>query len=303
MSRQLPRPSASRPHEPVEFEADPNVMVTSEGMRVVSLQQVLNGIEVWAMAPKVWLFEDGTVDRVIGDTVSAPANLPVKPTVPAEVALRVAAAKAAEPRTLRGVFGDDELPRLDVSDSFTRLSYQARNDQPMTFGKGPFEEAIPARLVYLYMGDDARLTWMFTLSREKLAAQYQAFVEADDRTENPNEPQILYFYDTVRHAVAGRVFQRNPAESTFDTVPFPLPHGRLSDRASHGVARRIPAALGRDAPREGVDRGQQRTRPQRLDPAPRRGPRRRRGQRRLRPGAGQPRAIRHQHLLLLQFRP
>lgn len=209
--------------EPVEFEADPNVMVTSEGMRVVSLQQVLNGIEVWAMAPKVWLFEDGTVDRVIGDTVSAPANLPVKPTVPAEVALRVAAAKAAEPRTLRGVFGDDELPRLDVSDSFTRLSYQARNDQPMTFGKGPFEEAIPARLVYLYMGDDARLTWMFTLSREKLAAQYQAFVEADDRTENPNEPQILYFYDTVRHAVAGRVFQRNPAESTFDTVPFPLP--------------------------------------------------------------------------------
>ncbi|MGW3013732.1 M36 family metallopeptidase [Streptomyces sp. NPDC001219] len=209
--------------EPVEFEADPNVTTTSEGMRVVSLQQVLNGIEVWAMAPKVWLFEDGTVDRVVGDTVSAPASLPTRPTVPAEVALRVAAAKAAEPVTLRGVFGDDELPRLDVSEGFSRLSHQARNDQPMTFSKGPFEEAVPARLVYLYMGDDARLTWMFTLSREKLAAQYHAFVEADERTANPDEPEILYFYDTVRHAVAGRVFQRNPAESTFDTVPFPLP--------------------------------------------------------------------------------
>ncbi|MCX4637496.1 hypothetical protein HEP86_04020 [Streptomyces sp. RPA4-5] len=226
--------------EPAEFEADPNVMTTSEGLRVVSLQQVLNGIEVWAMAPKVWLYEDGTVDRVIGDTVSAPANLPSRPTVPAEVALRVAAAKAAEPTTLRGVFGDDELPRLDISAGFERLSHQARNDQPMTFGKGPFEEAIPARLVYLYMGDDARLTWMFTFSREKLAAQYHAFVEADDRTQNPDEPEILYFYDTVRHAVAGRVFQRNPAESTFDTVPFPLPTDGYPTAVPSGLPAGFP---------------------------------------------------------------
>ncbi|MCF3143928.1 M36 family metallopeptidase [Streptomyces platensis] len=226
--------------EPAEFEADPNVMTTSEGLRVVSLQQVLNGIEVWAMAPKVWLYEDGTVDRVIGDTVSAPANLPSRPTVPAEVALRVAAAKAAEPTTLRGVFGDDELPRLDISAGFERLSHQARNDQPMTFGKGPFEEAVPARLVYLYMGDDARLTWMFTFSREKLAAQYHAFVEADERTRNPDEPEILYFYDTVRHAVAGRVFQRNPAESTFDTVPFPLPTDGYPTAVPSGLPAGFP---------------------------------------------------------------
>ncbi|MGY5134928.1 M36 family metallopeptidase, partial [Streptomyces nigrescens] len=226
--------------EPVEFEADPNVMTTSEGLRVVSLQQVLNGIEVWAMAPKVWMFEDGTVDRVIGDTVSAPATLPARPVVPAEVALRVAAAKAAEPTTLRGVFGDDELPRLDISDGFERLSHQARNDQPMTFSKGPFEEAVPARLVYLYMGEDARLTWMFTFSREKLAAQYHAFVEADDRTANPDEPEILYFYDTVRHAVAGRVFQRNPAESTFDTVPFPVPANGYPTVVSAGLPTGFP---------------------------------------------------------------
>ncbi|MFF4695263.1 M36 family metallopeptidase [Streptomyces chattanoogensis] len=230
------------PGEPVEFEADPNVTTTSEGMRVVSLQQVLNGIEVWAMAPKVWLHADGTVDRVVGDTVSTPENLPVKPTVPAEVALRVAAAKAAEPRTLRGAFGDDELPRLDISQGFERLSAQTRNDEPMTFSQGPFEEAVPARLVYLYMGDDARLTWKFTFSRENLAAQYTAFVEADDRTENLDEPEILYFFDGVSHAVAGRVFERNPAESTFDTVPFPLPTSSYPTLVPPGMPAGFPMA-------------------------------------------------------------
>ena len=47
------------PGEPVEFEADPTVMRTSGGQRVVSLQQTLNGIEVWGMAPKVWLDDAG----------------------------------------------------------------------------------------------------------------------------------------------------------------------------------------------------------------------------------------------------
>lgn len=211
------------PEEPVEFEADPAVTTTSEGMRVVSLRQTLNGIEVWAMSPKVWLHEGGRVDRIVGQTASVPADTAAKPAVLAETALRVAAAKAAEPRTLEGPFGTDELPPLDLSEGFERLSHQPRNDQPMTFSKGPFEEPVPARLVYLNMGDHVRLTWLFVFSRENLAAQYQALVEADDRTADISAPEILYFYDTTDHAVAGHVFRQNPGESTFDEVPFPLP--------------------------------------------------------------------------------
>lgn len=209
--------------EPVEFEADPTVTRTSEGMRVVSLQQLLNGIEVWAMQPKVWLHTDGTVDRVVGDTVSVPADLSVKPSVPAEAALRVAAAQAAGPVTVRGLFGEDELPGLDISGGFERLSAQPRTDQPTTFTKGGFEEVIPARLVYLYMGGDVRLTWFFTLTRPNFTAQYHAFVEADARTADPDAPEILYFYDTSNHVVGGLVFRENPADSPLDQVPFPLP--------------------------------------------------------------------------------
>ncbi|MFF3334006.1 M36 family metallopeptidase [Streptomyces sp. NPDC002888] len=211
--------------EPAEFVADPKVTATSGGMRVVSLQQTLNGIEVWGMAPKVWLREDGTVDRVVGDTASVSADIPTMPRVPAETALAVAAAKAAEPLTVEGPFGADELPALDVPAAFTRLTYQARNDQPMTFEQGPFDEAIPGRLVYFNMGPVVRLAWAFKFSRAHLAVQYQALVEADEPTAGGAAPAILYFQNLTSH-VSGRVFRRNPAESGFDEVPFPLP---LSD--------------------------------------------------------------------------
>ncbi|WP_166028321.1 M36 family metallopeptidase [Streptomyces chilikensis] len=209
--------------EPAEFDADPNVPVTHGGMRVVSLQQTLSGIEVWGMAPKVWLREDGTVDRVVGDTASLPAHVSAAPEVTAEAALTAAVAKAAEPVTLETPFGSDELPALEVPDALPRLTFQPRNDQPMTFAKGPFDEEIPCRLVYLYMGDDVRLTWSFTLSRNNMAVQYGALVEADGKTADKTAPQILHFQDLTDHAVAGKVFRRNPAESTFDKVPFPLP--------------------------------------------------------------------------------
>ncbi|MET7622651.1 M36 family metallopeptidase [Streptomyces sp. NPDC005408] len=228
--------------DPIEFTADPTVTRTSEGMRVVSLRQMLNGIEVWSMSPKVWMHEDGTVDRVVGDTVSVPANLPVKPAVPAEVALRVAAAKAAEPVTLKGPFGTDQLPQFEIPENFERLSFHPSNDQPMTFAKGPFEEAIPARLVYLYMGGDVRLTWFFTLSRKNFTAQYHAFVEADDRTADLDAPEILYLYDASSRVVGGLVFKDDPIESPFGQVPFPLPADAYPAEASIELPADFPTA-------------------------------------------------------------
>ncbi|WP_405009210.1 M36 family metallopeptidase [Kitasatospora sp. NBC_01539] len=227
--------------EPVEFVADPAVAATSEGLRVVSLQQTSNGIDVWGMAPKVWLRGDRTVERLVGDTVSLPPDLPVRPTVPAETALRVAAAKAAEPRTLSGPFGTSELPRLDVSGGFRRLAAQDGNDQPMTFSQGPFDEAVSTRLMYLYMGGDVRLCWRFVLSRDNWTTQYQALVEADDRTGDPEDPEILYFQDRAHRVLAGRVFRRNPAESTFDLAPFPLPAADYPDVETGGSTAGFPS--------------------------------------------------------------
>jgi extracellular elastinolytic metalloproteinase len=210
--------------EPAEFEADPTVTKTSAGTRVVSLQQMLNGIEVWGMAPKVLMHEGGAVDRVVGDTASVPAILTGQPVVSSDVAVRVAAEEAARSRILHGNFGDDELPTLDISnDTYERLSFQPRNDQPTTFSRGAFDEEIPARLVYLYMGGDVRLVWLLTFSRENLAVQYDAFIEADDQTKDPAAPEILYFYDSASRAISGNIFRHNPDEGGIEEVPFPLP--------------------------------------------------------------------------------
>ncbi|MEU6811158.1 M36 family metallopeptidase [Streptomyces sp. NPDC046831] len=209
--------------EPAEFEADPKVTATSGGMRVVSLQQTLNGIEVWGMAPKVWLREDGTVDRVVGDTASVPGNVPTMPAVPVETALAAGAARAAMPVTLKGPFGSDQLPALDISAGFRRLSSQARNDLPMTFEAGAFDEAIPGRLVYFYMGDDVRLAWSFRFSRAKGAVQYHALVEADEETADTAAPQVLYLQDVTNRVVGGLVFRQNPVETGFALASFPLP--------------------------------------------------------------------------------
>ncbi|MFI1030376.1 M36 family metallopeptidase [Streptomyces sp. NPDC020951] len=209
--------------EPVEFEADPKVTTTSGGMHVVSLQQTLNGIDVWGMAPKVWLHEDGTVDRVVGDTASVPSNVPTMPAVPVETALAAGAAKAAEPIRIEGPFGTDELPALDISEGFGRLSSQARNDQPMTFEAGAFDAAIPGRLVYFYMGDDVRLAWSFRFSRANGAVQYHALVEADARTADAAAPQVLYLQDLTNHVVGGLVVRQNPAETEPALASFPLP--------------------------------------------------------------------------------
>ncbi|MFJ7045131.1 M36 family metallopeptidase [Streptomyces sp. NPDC101112] len=227
--------------EPAEFEADPKVTSTSGGIRVVSLQQTLNGIDVWGMAPKVWLSEDGTVDRVVGDTASVPGNVPTMPTVPVETALAAGAAKAAEPVTIDGLFGTDELPALDVSEGFRRLSSQARNDQPMTFDKGAFDEVIPARLVYFYMGDDVRLAWSLKFSRANGAVQYHALVEADEKTVDVAAPQVLYLQDLTSHVVGGLVVRQNPASTEPALASFPLP---LTDYPVERPATPLPGFPG-----------------------------------------------------------
>ena len=225
----------------MEFEADPTVTRTSAGTRVVSLQQTFNGIEVWGMAPKVWLDETGTVDRLVGDTVSVPADSALRPAVAVGTALRVAAAEAARARTLRTGFGDDELPELDITgDEYALLSAQPRNDRAATFAKGSFEEDIPARLVYLYTGPSVRLTWMFTFSREHLLAQYRAFVEADEQTADPAAPEILYFYETSCRMISARVFRHNPNEGVMEQVPFPLPAAAYPVEAPGGLPAGFP---------------------------------------------------------------
>ncbi|MFQ0833598.1 M36 family metallopeptidase [Citrobacter gillenii] len=212
------------PGFPAEFEADPMVTMTSEGMRVVSLQQTLNGIEVWGMEPKVWFKSDGAIDRVSGNTVSLTPSLPRIASVAPEVALGVAAAEAAKPRTKVDILGQEfSLPALDVSQwNPIRTGQDTRASKTTAFDNGPFEDIAAATLCYFYMGDHARLAWRFIIAREFHAAQFLIFVEADVKTNDLSAPEILYVRDMNSSAIAGKVFKHNPNEGPFIMVDFPL---------------------------------------------------------------------------------
>lgn len=212
------------PGIPIEFEGDSKVTTTSSNVRVVSLQQTLNGIEVWGMEPKVWFKPDGTIDRITGDTVSLNPKLPTKPTVAPAVALRVGAEEAAKARTKIDALGETfEIPSLDIAQWVPIQAEQDRRASKITiFDNGPFEDISTASLAYLYMGDHTRLTWRFIIAREFHGAQFLIFVEADAK-DNPTAPEILYCRDLTSMAIGGKVFTHNPDEGTFTRVSFPLP--------------------------------------------------------------------------------
>lgn len=213
------------PTAPVEFEADSKVTRTSGETRIVSLQQTVNGIEVWGMEPKVWLNADGSVERVIGDTASLPPDLPAAPKVAAETALRVAAAAAAEERTKTDGLGIPfTLPALDLSGwTPVRTGQENRAARTTAFDNGPFEDIAAASLVYLYMGDRTKLAWRFIIARKFHSAQYLVLVDAEDAGAGTDGPEILYMQDLSSSAIGGHVFKHNPDEGGFTRVVFPMP--------------------------------------------------------------------------------
>lgn len=213
---------------PVEFEADSKVARTSGDKRIVSLQQTVNGIEVWGMEPKVWFKPDGSVERFVGDTVSLPPSLPTEPKVSAEAALLAAARAAAESTEKTDAIGQKfTLPRLDVA-GWTPVVTGRENRAARTtaFDNGPFEDVSTASLVYFYMGDRTRLAWRVVIAREFHAAQYLILVDAEGSANGA--PEILYMRDQTSAAtqsgtaISANVFRHNPDEGNVTRVDFPV---------------------------------------------------------------------------------
>ena len=70
---------------------------------------------------------DGAVDRVVGRHGERAGRPPVEARGLGRGGPARGGREAAKSRTLRGNFGDDELPALDISEGdFTRLSFQPR---------------------------------------------------------------------------------------------------------------------------------------------------------------------------------
>jgi extracellular elastinolytic metalloproteinase len=231
---------------PVEFEADPKVVRTSSDKRIVSLQQTVNGIEVWGMEPKVWFKPDGSVERFVGDTVSLPPSLPTEPEVAVETALLAAARAAAQAIKKTDALGETfTLPRIDIAGWTPAVTGRdTRAARTTAFDNGPFEDVAPASLVYFYMGERTRLAWRFVIAREFHAAQYLILVDAEEQADGA--PEILYMRDQTSAAaqpvtaISGNVFRHNPNEGNMTRVDFPLALAEYPLQAPAGMPQGFP---------------------------------------------------------------
>jgi extracellular elastinolytic metalloproteinase len=213
----------------VEFVPDPHVKETSAGTRIVNLQQQHKGIPVFQMERVVTFDSNGAVQEVTGSSVGLRPDLEVLPTISLEKAAKAAANYMATSSDRVDSWTKKPIPDsvIDLEEYTPRvLGRIAAPSQPSVLDRGPFGEEIPAHLVFFYEGLTTRLGWHFVISMPGMRAQYVLIVEADSRTADKENPQVIYCQKTSNDvmSVRGNVWVHNPGiNQQRQEVDFPRP--------------------------------------------------------------------------------
>lgn len=217
-----------------EYVPDPHVKKTSTGERVVNLQQYHRGIPVFQMERAVLFDPTGAIENVTGNSVNLPPEIVTLPGVPIENAALAAARHIAASNQVVDAWTKEEFyePAIDVSGYQPRvLAKNAIAPQPLVLEQGPFAEAIPAHLVFFYLGPTTRLGWHLLMSTPNFAAQYVVIVAADGQTDQEiKNPEVLYCQKTTNQMSAappkirGAVWTHNPkVNQERQVIDFPRP--------------------------------------------------------------------------------
>ncbi len=216
--------------EAAEFGLPQDIRTTSAGAEVAHVQQLHRGIPVFQSGRTVQLRPSGQA-AVSGTAVEALGESESDPTLDARAAV-VAAARfltdgdQSSPERNEGLTEAPVVVPLDVPGDFAPVQTAAFDlpAQPRTFSAEPFEGAVKASLVYLYMGPELRLAWQVELVYPHGAADYSILVAAGET--NPGE--ILYAADRAS-SLRGvcEVHAHNPGATPRAATPLPLPPGSL----------------------------------------------------------------------------
>lgn len=201
------------PSQTPEFVPDPHVKTTLTGERIVNLQQTYRGIPVFQMELAVWMDSDGTIYNVAGASVGLPNDLEILPQVKVEQALLAALTYLSAPE--RGRRASRARPSFTIDPNGDKPRVLARTmlpSQPTAVEHGQLGEAVPAHLVLLYQGETTRLCWSMILTARGIADQYSVVVEADSRTPDKLNPQVLYCQRTSKSMadLSATVWENNP---------------------------------------------------------------------------------------------
>jgi extracellular elastinolytic metalloproteinase len=209
-----------------EYVADPAGQTTSAGAVAVHLRQQYKGILIYDAAETVRFEPDGAIREVAGRSVSAPADLPVAPTVTPEEALRTAAAHVADAGDAADApldqFGQPLVdPGMDLAGfaPVQRTSGADRPDRPSTFDAPPFQHAVTVSLIWFPIGETLRLAWHTKLAVPG-GAVYRLLVDAQDGR--------LLLVKRLTQSVAGRagvVLRPGTPAATVDLPLDPTAYG------------------------------------------------------------------------------
>lgn len=219
--------------EPTEFVPDPNVMRTSAGTSVVNLHQYHRGVPIFDMVRTVRFSAKDELTDAVGINISLPPGLDATSRLDVRAAVLAAAHHVAAPhedeKEKKGAWGKPLKPAGVNLDGFDPRAIAAfpLPCKATVLSRGPFEEDIPAYLVWFYQGPQARLGWHVMLTMPRHADQFAVIVSAD---EKPGE--ILYCKRTILFVKArGKVFRECPGRKNREEVPFPLPWKDYPDGA------------------------------------------------------------------------
>jgi extracellular elastinolytic metalloproteinase len=232
------------PEQAAEFAADPVVQQAGSGARAVNLQQLYKGIPVYGAARTVRFTPAGAIAETLGSTITVPDNRPIRPQLPVERAVRLAAEHVAVP-------DEDEVGESDpfggplepVSVDLEGFEpkvialFTEKPDLPAVLERGPFGDEIKAALIWFPL-DELRLAWEVLLTLGDYDEQYRTVVDAETG-------EILFCKQLVRTIAARGNVYRVDGGRPRELVDFPL---ALSE---HGLP--LPQTLPSGFPDHWVD--------------------------------------------------
>lgn len=234
---------------PPEFVPDATVQATSAGSHIVHLHQQYRGVPVFQMARTVRFAPSGHIADTTGDNAVLPPNMELRPKLPVEAAVRLAAehlASTVEDAAAEIDHWGQQLPytEIDLSGFEPNVIVSfSMPSLPRVLDKGPFEEFIPSHLVIFDQGTSVRLSWHIILTLADYQDQYAVIITAD----RSDGGEVLYCKSTMRSIVGrGSVFEESPGRKPREAVDFPRP---LSD---YPVTGSLPS--GHNFPHDWIDR-------------------------------------------------
>ena len=227
----------------IEFIADENYQITSDGSVAVHFRQFYKSLEIFESAQVVRFASDGAIVDSLGDSDRIDQEVSASPQVPIEVAVHKAAIHVCAP-------GDDEHhfdhfgePLKHSVIDLEGVKFKVRKvlssgpDQATYFEPGPFDDKIKASLIWFPLDGALRLAWEVLLNLPDAEGQYRVLIDAVDGS-------VLYCCQLMKWiAGRGNVYLADGSQAR-SMIDFPR------DLADYGLP--IPVDLPPTAPEDWV---------------------------------------------------